>query len=150
MPDRPSSDYVSIAVRRLATARSAYLESGGLDYDDAFRQLAELAAGVWDAGIALTSAVMLLEGVSGLGCSTERVRFLKNDLAARLPQGNVRGHLGNLSMLHNYQRNLSLSQNGFATACHGSAYLLQLLNKLLPANLRLPADAHDCLVAVSF
>ena len=150
MPDRPLSDYVAVADRRLATARIAYRETGGLAYGDAFRQLAELAAGVWDAGIALTSAVMLIEGLSGLGRSTERVRFLKNDLAPRLPQGTVRGHLGNLSMLHNYQHNLSLSQSGFVTACHGAASLFRLLNELLPANRRLPADAYDWLRAVSF
>ena len=70
--------------------------------------------------------------------------------ARRLPQGNVRGHLGNLSMLHNYQHNLSLSLSGFIVACHGAAYLLQLLNELLPANLRLLGDAYEWLLAVSF
>ena len=145
MADRIPEDYLQSARRRLDNAADLYRQASTRHYDDAFLELADVAMLIWSAGIDVLSVLMLLDGHTRLGTSSERHHYLRYGLHALYPQRDLRFAWSRLAMLHNFQHNLDLPEPQFITACHRSGQLIGELNGLLPANLRLPPESYTWL-----
>lgn len=148
MADRIPQDYIRSARRRLDSAADSYREASARHYDDAFLELADVAMLIWSAGIYVLSALMLFDGYTGLGTSSQRHHYLRFELYRRHPQRDLRMGWGHLAQLHSFQHNLDLPQISFMGACRHSSRLFTELNDLLPAAHRLPQDAYAWLLNV--
>ena len=151
MADRVAQDYIRSAQRRLRNAGEVYRQVSGRRYDDAYLELADVAMLVWSAGVDTISALMLTEGYTDLGTSTNRRQFLRRLLRRHYPLVDKPLEVVGWSYLvrmHNFQHNLDLPEPQFVDACNYSARFFAILNGLLPLRLRLPDDSYEWLLAV--
>ena len=144
MSDRVAQDYIRSAQRRLDNAALWYRQARANErwYDDAFLELADVGMLVWSAGIDVLSALMLIEGRTGLSDSGQRHRYLRAHLHGLYPEKELRVGWRHLSRLHNFQHNLDLPELRFVEACWQSSRLFNELNQLLPPALRLPPESY--------
>ena len=141
-------DYVRSAQLHLDNAFDLYTQMREQQYDAVFVEMAYVASRIWDSGIALLSAIMLLDGRATLGASTLRYRYLKHTLSNLHPALRLRTNWSYLASLHSFQHNLNMLELRFVDACHYSAELIASLNGLLPENLRLADEAYRWLYDV--
>ena len=141
-------DHLRSAERRLSNAHDLYRQASARQYAAAFLEFADVAMLVWSAGIDVISALMLLDGQTNLGTSTNRRNYLKQNLDFTHPHRDLWGRWHHLARLHNFQHNLDMPQAQFESACHGSGHLINELNELLPEGMRLPSYAYGWLVDV--
>ena len=141
-------DHLRSAQRRLSNAHDLYRQASGRQYDDAFLEFADVAMLVWSAGIDIISVLMLLDGQTNLGTSTNRRNYLKQNLDSAHPHLDLWGIWRQLARLHNFQHNLDMPQAEFESACHSSGQLINELNELLPDGFRLPPDTYTWLLTV--
>ena len=139
-------DHLRSAQRRLSNAQDLYRQSRGRQYADAFLEFADVSMLVWSAGIDVISALMLLDGQTNLGTSTNRRYYLKQNLDFAHPQRDLWGSWRHLARLHNFQHNLDMPQEQFELNCRGSGGFIVELNELLPDDLRLPPESYGWLV----
>ena len=142
------SDYLRSAQRRLGNAAELYRGTQGRQYEATYLELADVAMLVWSAGIDVVSILMLRDGYTRLGTSGTRQGFVKTRLHERHPNLALRSAWAPLAKLHNFQHNLDTTETRFAIACNFSGQLIEMLNGLLPAQLRLPGDAYAWLSGV--
>lgn len=139
-------DHLRSAQRRLRNAHDLYRQASGRQYAAAFLEFADVAMLVWSAGIDVISALMLLDGQTNLGTSTNRRNYLRQNLDFAHPHRDLWGRWRYLARLHNFQHNLDMPQSQFEPACRGSGQLIFELNGLLPESLRLSPESYAWLV----
>ena len=148
MLERGPFDHLRSAQSRLSNAQYLYRQASGRQYDYAFLEFADVAMLVWSAGIDVISVLMLLDGQTNLGTSTNRRNYLKQNLDITHPHRDLWGSWRFLARLHNFQHNLDMPQSQFESACRGSGQLVSNLNELLPEGSRLPPNTFDWLLEV--
>ena len=151
MANRVARDYIRSAQRRLGNAGEVYRQVSGRRYDDAHLELADVAMLVWSAGIDTISTLMMTEGDTDLGTSTNRRQFLRRLLLRRYPTVEKPLEVVSWSYLvrlHNFQHNLDLPEPQFVDACNYSARFFGILNALLPPHLQLLGSTYAWLLDV--
>ena len=140
MPDPTSADHRGFANSRLTEAQDKFLNAVSVGYDDDIAEAAKIASLVWDAAIDILSALALLDGEVVTGVSSDMRRYARY----RLPE-NVYRNWKSLARLHNFQHRPNLPESEFLVELYYTGIMLELFNRRLPQQLRLPGSSFDWL-----
>ena len=138
MPDPTASDYCRFATSRLVEGENKLREAAALSYDNNMGEVAKVASLVWDAAIDMLSALALLNQVDATGVSSDLRRYARRDFPEIVSQ---RWH--HLARLHNFQHKPNLPEPQFRLELYYVGNMLELFNRRLPQQLRLPLSSFD-------
>ena len=136
MPDPTASEYCRFATSRLVEGEYKFREAVALNYEDNIGEVAKVASLVWDAAIDMLSALALSNQVEVTGVSSDMRRYARRDFPEIVSQ---RWH--HLARLHNFQHKPNLPEPQFRLELYYVGNMLELFNRRLPRQLRLPVSS---------